>query len=184
MTAPFRLANEVETTGFGDAGMLPGDLDGDGELEDVFFQARDCRIPRMSAGGYRDLLPILTPSPWTGTEPDRPWAGAYGRWKVDANDANGEPPLDGHFLWDIWESWDQVSSEPDPAKRDELVYQILDVWAEQIPIVGYLGQSPALVIMKNGMSNYFNGQPVNDGLADEHFLYPQLLAWDNSEDHM
>ena len=38
---------------FGDTGMRLGDLDGDGELEAVFFQARDCHIPRMSAGGYR-----------------------------------------------------------------------------------------------------------------------------------
>ncbi len=53
MTAPFRLANEVDITGFGDTGMRLGDLDGDGELEAVFFQARDCHIPRMSAGGYR-----------------------------------------------------------------------------------------------------------------------------------
>ncbi|MDE0140668.1 MAG: hypothetical protein OXI80_15955 [Caldilineaceae bacterium] len=53
MTGPFRLANEVDTTGFGDTGMRLGDLDGDGELEAVFFQARDCHIPRMSAGGYR-----------------------------------------------------------------------------------------------------------------------------------
>ncbi len=53
MTGPFRLANEVDITGFGDTGMRLGDLDGDGELEAVFFQARDCHIPRMSAGGYR-----------------------------------------------------------------------------------------------------------------------------------
>ena len=39
MTGPFRLANEVDTTGFGDTGMRLGDLDGDGELEAVFFQA-------------------------------------------------------------------------------------------------------------------------------------------------
>jgi hypothetical protein len=53
MNTPFRLANEVDLTGFGDTGMRLGDLDGDGELEAVFFQARDCHIPRMSAGGYR-----------------------------------------------------------------------------------------------------------------------------------
>ena len=50
---PFRLLNEVDTTGFGDTAMRLGDLDGDGELEVVWFQARDCHIPRMSAGGYR-----------------------------------------------------------------------------------------------------------------------------------
>lgn len=53
MSAQFRLIREVNTTGFGDTGMRLGDLDGDGEQEVVFFQARDCRIPRMSAGGYR-----------------------------------------------------------------------------------------------------------------------------------
>lgn len=53
MTAPFHLAAELDTSGFGDTGMRLGDLDGDGELEAVFFQARDCHIPRMSAGGYR-----------------------------------------------------------------------------------------------------------------------------------
>jgi hypothetical protein len=53
MSTPFRLIREVNTTGFGDTGMRLGDLDGDGEQEVVFFQARDCHIPRMSAGGYR-----------------------------------------------------------------------------------------------------------------------------------
>jgi hypothetical protein len=50
---PYQLINEVDTTGYGDTGMRLGDLDGDGELEAVWFQARDCHIPRMSAGGYR-----------------------------------------------------------------------------------------------------------------------------------
>jgi len=49
----FQLVETVDTTGFGDTGMRLGDLDGDGEQEVVFFQARDCHIPRMSAGGYR-----------------------------------------------------------------------------------------------------------------------------------
>ena len=53
MAGPFHLTNEIDTTGFGDTGMQMGDLDSDGELEMVFFQARDCHIPRMSAGGYR-----------------------------------------------------------------------------------------------------------------------------------
>ena len=93
-------------------------------------------------------------------------------------------PRTGHFLWKIWEIWDQVSAEPDPAVRDELFYQILDIWAEEIPIVGYLGQSPALIIMKNQMHNYISGQPVNDGLEDEHFLNPQLLFWEDPENRM
>ena len=52
MSEPFQLINEVDTTGFGDVGARLGDLDGDGEQEIVFFQARDCHIRRMSAGGY------------------------------------------------------------------------------------------------------------------------------------
>ena len=34
-TIPFRLINEVDTTGFGDTALRLGDLDGDGELEVV-----------------------------------------------------------------------------------------------------------------------------------------------------
>ena len=96
MSAPFRLANEIDITGFGDTGMRLGDLDGDGEL----------------------------------------------------------------------------------------FTQILDIWAEEIPIVGYLGQSPAPIIMKDTMHNYISGQPVNDGLEDEHFLNPQLLFWEDPENHI
>ncbi len=66
----------------------------------------------------------------------------------------------------------------------ELFTQILDIWAEGFPIVGYLGQSPALIIMKDTMHNYISGQPVNDGLEDEHFLNPQLLFWEDPENHI
>ena len=38
--------------------------------------------------------------------------------------------------------------------------------------------------MKNQMHNYISGQPVNDGLEDEHFLNPQLLSWEDPENHM
>ena len=38
--------------------------------------------------------------------------------------------------------------------------------------------------MKNKMHNYISGQPVNDGLEDEHFLNPQLLSWEDPENHM
>ena len=60
-TLPFQLINEVDTTGFGDTAMRLGDLDGDGELEVVWFHARDCHIPRMSAGGYRHGVLL---APW------------------------------------------------------------------------------------------------------------------------
>jgi len=49
---PFVLLREVDTLGFGDTAMKLGDLDCDGELEAVWFQSRNTRIPRISAGGY------------------------------------------------------------------------------------------------------------------------------------
>ena len=134
------------------------------------------RVPRSAADSHAFPLDGNGAGPALGD----------GVWTLESRRERhkGEPPPAGHFLWKIWKIWDQVSSEPDPATRDELFTQILDIWAEEIPNVGCLGQSPALIIMKDTMHNYISGQPVNDGLDDEHFLNPQLLSWEDPENQM
>jgi peptide/nickel transport system substrate-binding protein len=135
-------------------------------------------------GGDRSVLPIVAPWIFLGTMRDRPWANAWGAWKGDPNNAVAEEPPAGHWIWKIWEIWDQVAVEPDEARRSELFFQILDIWAEEIPMVGYLGEFPALIIAKNGFKGYLPGYPIDDTTEDEHLLNPQTYYWEEPEMHM
>ncbi|HEU5102238.1 MAG TPA: ABC transporter substrate-binding protein [Roseiflexaceae bacterium] len=134
-------------------------------------------------GGDRTVLPLVAPIIWLGTQPDRPWAVAWGLKKNNPEDANGEDPPEGHFITKIWELWDQTSAEPDEAKRNALFNQILDIWAEEVPMIGILGELPAPVIVKNGFKGYKEGFPVDDTTEDEHLLNTQTYYWDDPSKH-
>lgn len=135
-------------------------------------------------GGDRTVLPIAAPWIFLGTMQDRPWAVAWGYWREegDNNPVSEEPPAD-HWIRDIWAIWDQVEVEPDDAKRNELFFQILDIWAEELPMIGFLGEQPALIIVKNGFKGYLPGYPLDDTIEDEHLLSPQTYYWEEPEMH-
>jgi peptide/nickel transport system substrate-binding protein len=135
-------------------------------------------------GGDRTVLPIAAPIIFIGTQPDRPWAVAWGYSRDDPNNQVAEAPPEGHWIWTIWKIWDEIASEADLAKQSELFTQILDIWAEELPMIGYLGESPALIIAKNGFKGYLPGYPVDDVITDEHFLQTQTYYWDDPEAHM
>jgi peptide/nickel transport system substrate-binding protein len=136
-------------------------------------------------GGDRTVLPLAPEAQiFRGVQIDRPWGVAWGKWFNDTTDPNAEEPPEGHWIWDIWDIWDQVAREPDPDRQNELFEGLLDVWAEQLPMIGFLGEAPKLTIMKNGLHNYLPGMPSDDPIGDEHFLHTETLFWDNPEEHM
>jgi peptide/nickel transport system substrate-binding protein len=140
-------------------------------------------IEAASWGGDRTVLPIVASGIFLGTIRDRPWADAWGLWKVDpTNPVAEEPPAD-HWIRNIWSIWDEIAVEPDSDRRNELFFQILDIWAEELPMIGYLGESPALIIAKNGVRNYLEGLPIDDTTGDEHLLNTETYFWDNPDDH-
>jgi peptide/nickel transport system substrate-binding protein len=134
-------------------------------------------------GGDRALVPLAAPIIWLGTQPDRPWAVAWGYWRTDPESPIAEEPPADHWIRNIWNIWDQVSQEPDPARQTELFHQILDIWAEELPMIGYLGEQPALIIAKNGFRNYVAGMPLDDITGDEHLLNTETYFWENPEEH-
>ncbi|MCB0092114.1 MAG: hypothetical protein KDE54_29700, partial [Caldilineaceae bacterium] len=132
-------------------------------------------------GGDRTVLPIVAPWIFLGTMIDRPWADAWGKWRNSGDsDPNAEEPPADHWIRDIWAVWDQIEVEPDSDKRNELFTQILDIWAEELPMVGYLGESPALIIVKNGVHNYLPGFPIDDTTGDEHLLNTETYFWESA----
>jgi peptide/nickel transport system substrate-binding protein len=136
-------------------------------------------------GGDRTVLPLVAPIIWIGTQPDRPWAVAWGFWRTapDTNPAAEEPPAD-HWIRTIWDLWDQCATEPDSERRDQLFFQILDIWAEELPMIAYLGELPAPIIVKNGVRNYLEGMPIDDPTGDEHLLNTETYFWEDPENHV
>jgi hypothetical protein len=51
-------------------------------------------------------------------------------------------------------------------------------------MIGYLGESPALIIVKNGFRNYLPGMPVDDSTGDEHLLNTETYFWEDPENHV
>jgi peptide/nickel transport system substrate-binding protein len=148
------------------------------------FQAND--IEAAWWGGDRTVVPLAPEAIiFRGTQDDRPWCPAWGHWYEygDADPTSEEPP-EGHWIWDIWDIWDQITMEPDPDQQNKLFEGILDIWAEQLPMIGFLGEEPGLIVVKNGFKNYIAGQPLDDTTADEHFLNTETYFWDNPEEHM
>jgi peptide/nickel transport system substrate-binding protein len=134
-------------------------------------------------GGDRTLLPLAAPIIFIGTQPDRPWAVAWGLWRTNPKDANAEEPPADHWIRKIWDTWDQLSFEPDEKKRNELFFQILDVWAEELPMIGILGELPSPCIAKNGLKGVKDGYPNDDPTKDEQLINPQTFYWDDPSKH-
>jgi peptide/nickel transport system substrate-binding protein len=148
------------------------------------FQANETEFAFW--GGDRTVLPLAPGAPiFRGTMIDRPWAPAWGIWlNSNATDPVSEEPPEGHWIWDIWEIWDKIIVEPDEATRNKLFEGIMDIWAEELPQIGYLGESPTGIIVKNGFRNYLNGFPLDDTTGDEHLLNTETYFWEEPDKHM
>jgi len=135
-------------------------------------------------GGDRTVLP-LAPSAiiFRGVGIDRPWAAGFGMWWNDETAPNGVKPPEGHFIWKIWEAWDKVAASPDPEDQKKYFQELLDVWAEELPMIGVVGEMPAPIIVKNGFHNYLPGQPIDDTSGDEHLLQTESYFWDDPDAH-
>jgi len=146
------------------------------------FAAND--IEAAFWGGDRTVLPLSTEAIiFRGTQVDRPWADGFGLWYNNHDDPNGiEPPKD-HFIWKIWDTWDKVAVEADPDKQNALFQQILDVWAEELPMIGVLGELPSFCIVKNGLKNFIDGFPNDDPTGDEEIYCTETLTWDDPSKH-
>jgi peptide/nickel transport system substrate-binding protein len=136
-------------------------------------------------GGDRTVLPLVPEAIiFRGTQPDRPWAAGYAMYYNNGPSAPGAvKPPDGHFINKIWDIWAKVSAEPDPAKQNALFFQILDIWAEELPMIGVLGELPSFCIVKNGFKNFLQGFPNDDTTGDEQVYNAETYFWDDPSKH-
>ena len=59
---------------------------------------------------------------------------------------------------------------------------MLDIWAEELPMTGVVGELPALTIVKNGLMN-FASSPNDDTTCDEYVRNPETLFWEDPAAH-
>jgi peptide/nickel transport system substrate-binding protein len=76
--------------------------------------------------------------------------------------------------------------EPDEARRNELFFQILDVWAEELPQIGFLGQVPNPIIVKNGLRGLPEDYiyPLSNPTAHGGLVPIQSFYWEDPENHI
>jgi peptide/nickel transport system substrate-binding protein len=136
-------------------------------------------------GGDRTVLPLVPEAIiFRGVQPDRPWCPGWGFYYNNPQGQNAVQPPEGHWIYTIWKIWDEeIAVQPDPAKQTEAFKKILDIWAEQLPMIGVLGEQPAPIIVKNGFKGYLPGMPIDDTTGDEHLLQSETYYWDDPAKH-
>ena len=112
--------------------------------ERSLYESREA-ANEMDCGSFsadRTVMPFLAgdnDSIFTGTNTQRPWACAWALWHNNPEDPNGQEPPADHWILDMWNLWNESMVEPDSDTRNELFFQILDIWKEEMPMQGYLG---------------------------------------------
>ena len=156
--------------------------------ERSLYESREA-ANEMDCGSFsadRTVMPFLAgdnDSIFTGTNTQRPWACAWALWHNNPEDPNGQEPPADHWILDMWNLWNESMVEPDSDTRNELFFQILDIWKEEMPMQGYLGEMPALAIMHNDMRNYAAGYPIGWLTHGLSLLNASTFYFENGAEH-
>lgn len=144
---------------------------------------------RLYGGGAPDGPDLLTYPQWlisyssTGR-----WAPLYGAWMsiqgTDKQDTElDKDPRDRSPAWEepaaddphtlMWDLYQQAIKEPDLTKRDELVFQILQIHIDQGPfLLGGVADPPNIVIANNSILNV----PTRDDIPGGGWLGPGVIG--------
>ena len=135
----------------------------------------------------RNLVPLADPQIWVKHRNinDRPWCNAWTAWKLDPSNPIAQEPPAGHWIWTIWDLWDQIRATPGEQAQADLFKQILEIWSEELPSVGFFGELPRLVMVKNGFKGIHAGNPWDccRGVY-EHIIDNATWYWEDPENHM
>ncbi len=115
---------------------------------------------------------------------ERPWCCAWSLWYADSEDPNAEEPPEGHWMWDIWAAWEELQKTVGEENQKAVFWKILDIWAEELPCVGYIGNTPLPVVVKNGLKGWRDGIPYDCcATCYEYIIDDATWYWDEPEKH-
>jgi peptide/nickel transport system substrate-binding protein len=135
-------------------------------------------------GPDRTVLPMYNHQVFTGVQMQRNWAGAWGLWKNNPEDPNAEEPPADHWIREIWRIYeDEVLQEPDEQERFRLFEKIMDIHAEELPTVGFIGEVPVVGIKPAKMHNVPTPITLTYEFGYTHTLYAPQYYWEDPENH-
>jgi len=131
-----------------------------------------------------NLVPLAEPRMWVRGWTTKPWAVAWQAWYDDPTSPIAEKPPDGHWIWKIWDLWDQIQVTADEEQQKALFFQILDVWYDELPCPCFVGDTPYIQIVKNGFKGIKGGLPYDCcHTGYEHIVDNATWYWDEPEKH-
>lgn len=130
-------------------------------------------------GGDRVVVPLADYSLFSGDQSDRPWCPAWSRNRKGTT-VYEEPPA-GHWINDIRAYLDEINVTPDEEARNKLFEKVMDIWAEELPMICYVGEYPRPVLMKNGLRNYV-ASPLDDPTGFLALLNNEQYTWEDPAD--
>ncbi|NLS77135.1 MAG: twin-arginine translocation signal domain-containing protein [Chloroflexi bacterium] len=134
----------------------------------------------------RAILPFVDPAFFLAKAQDKSWCKAWTLWFNNPTDPNAEEPPADHFLRKMWALWDQIAVIADEKKQTELLFQIFDILAEEIPMPGVIGELPAPTIVKDGLRGLDPKfvMPISNPTYHGCLIPLQSYYWDEPEKHV
>ena len=102
-----------------------------------------------SNGGWTNV--IYNPSMHIPTEPATPWGGAWNNWYDNAKKGDKEEPVD--WVKQGLALYDKVLVTLDKEERSSLMHQILDIAAENFPVIGIALPESGYGVVNNRLRN-------------------------------
>jgi hypothetical protein len=100
---------------------------------------------------------------------------------IESNSAPGTPAEDEMLM--MVKFWAGVGHE---ITLTFLFFQILDIWAEELPSPGTVGEGPAPLIVKNRLRNlaYDYHMPYSNPTKHGYFVPMQTYFWDDPKKYI
>jgi len=131
-----------------------------------------------------NLVPLAEPRMWVRGWTTKPWAVAWQAYYDNPEGPIAEKPPDGHWIWKIWEIWDELQATVGDEAQKQLFWRILDVWYDELPAPSYFGDYPMCVIVKNGLKGIHAGYPYDCcSTGYEYIIDDATWYWDEPEKH-
>ena len=135
----------------------------------------------------RNLAPLADPQTWTvrtGTDSDKSLSAAWTVWHLNPTDPIAEEPPEGHWVRDLYAHLVKLQETTDQEQQKEIFWQILDIWAEELPCIGLYVEEPRLIVAKSGFRGIHAGYTYDCCATNyEAVIHDATWYWDEPAKH-